>query len=87
MLICAPLEWGLPLRGGDPTEYISSSGSLLIRLLCRLPFVFRTVQTPEEAIKFVDEQIAGGADYIKIFIEDGSCIGFPGLPVLDDVDL
>jgi imidazolonepropionase-like amidohydrolase len=35
----------------------------------------------------VDKQIAGGADYIKIFIEDGSCIGYPGLPVLDDQTL
>jgi len=78
---------GVTPKGGHPSEYISSSGSLLIRLLCRLPFVFRTVQTPAEAVKFVDDQIEGGADYVKIFIEDGSCIGFPGLPVLDDKTL
>jgi imidazolonepropionase-like amidohydrolase len=78
---------GVTPKGGHPTEYISSSSSLLIRLICRLPFVFRTVQTPEEAVKFINKQIAGGADYIKIFIEDGSCIGFPGLPVLDDETL
>jgi imidazolonepropionase-like amidohydrolase len=78
---------GVTPKGGHPSEYISSSGNLLIRLLCRFPFVFRTVQTPDEAVKFVDDQIAGGADYIKIFIEDGSCIGFPGLPVLDDKTL
>lgn len=75
---------GVTPKGGHPSEYISSSGSLLIRLLCRLPFVFRFVRTPGEAVKFVDRQVAGGADYIKIFIEDGSCIGFPGLPALND---
>jgi imidazolonepropionase-like amidohydrolase len=78
---------GVTPKGGHPTEYISSSSSLFIRLICRLPFVFRTVQTPEEAVKFINKQITGGADYIKIFIEDGSCIGFPGLPVLDDETL
>jgi imidazolonepropionase-like amidohydrolase len=72
---------GVTPKGGHPTQYMSSN-SLLIRLL--LPFVFRFVQTPEEAVKFVNKQIAGGSDYIKIFIEDGSCIGYPGLPVLDD---
>jgi imidazolonepropionase-like amidohydrolase len=72
---------GITPKGGHPTQYIGSSSNLLIRFL--LPFIFRFVQTPEEAVKFVNTQIAGGADYIKIFIEDGSCIGYPGLPVLD----
>jgi len=71
---------GLTPPGGHPTEYMSLSNNLLIRLLYRYP----TVSTSNEAIKFVDKQIAGGADYIKIFLEDGSCIGFPGLPVLND---
>ncbi|MGB8451505.1 MAG: amidohydrolase family protein [Anaerocolumna sp.] len=71
---------GVTPKGGHPTEYMGSSNNLLIRLFFRFPFV----QSPEEAVKFVDKQIAGGADYIKIFIEDGSCIGFPGLPVLDE---
>jgi len=35
----------------------------------------------------VSRQVSRGADYIKVFIEDGSCIGFPGLPVLDDATL
>jgi imidazolonepropionase-like amidohydrolase len=52
-----------------------------------LPFIFRFVQTPEEAVKFIKKQIAGGADYIKIFIEDGSCIGYPGLKVTSDETL
>ncbi len=71
---------GLTPPGGHPTEYMSSSNNLLIRLFYRYP----CVSTPDEAVKFVDKQIADGADYIKIFIEDGTCIGFPGLPVLDD---
>jgi imidazolonepropionase-like amidohydrolase len=73
---------GVTPKGGHPSEYMDSS-NLLIRLFFRFPFV----NSPDEAIKFVDKQIARGADYIKIFIEDGSCIGFPGLTVLDDETL
>jgi imidazolonepropionase-like amidohydrolase len=74
---------GVTPKGGHPSEYMSSSNNLLIRFFFRFPFV----ENPDEAVKFVGKQIAGGADYIKIFIEDGSCIGFPGLPVLDDKTL
>jgi imidazolonepropionase-like amidohydrolase len=74
---------GLTAKGGHPTQYMSSSSNLLIRFIFRYP----SVSTPEEATKFVARQVAGGADYIKIFIEDGSCVGFPGLPVLDDETL
>jgi len=59
---------------------MSSSNNLLIRLLYRYPFV----RDAGEAVEFVDKQVARGADYVKIFIEGGDCIGFPGLPVLDD---
>lgn len=62
---------------------MSSSSNLLIRFFYRYPFV----STPEEAVKFVAKQVAEGADYIKIFIEDGSCVGFPGLPVLNNETL
>src|SRR5262249_36220639 len=62
---------------------IRSSGNLILRYLYRYPFV----STPDEAKAFVARQISDGADYIKIFIEDGSCVGFPGLPVLDDATL
>ncbi len=31
--------------------------------------------------------MAQGADYIKIFLENGDCIGFPGLPLLDEATL
>ena len=71
---------GVTPPGGHPTQYMRSSNNLLIRFFYRYP----CVSTPDEAVKFVDKQIAQGADYIKIFIEDGSCIGFPGLPVLGD---
>jgi len=43
-----------------------------------------TVTTSEEAIKFVDKQVAHGADYVKIMIEDGNVLNAPGLPVLSD---
>jgi imidazolonepropionase-like amidohydrolase len=74
---------GVTAKGGHPTQYMSSSNNLLIRFLFRYP----SVSTPDEAAKFVAKQVAGGADYIKIFIEDGSCIGFPGLPTLNDETL
>ncbi|MCL2493637.1 MAG: amidohydrolase family protein [Clostridiales bacterium] len=73
---------GVTPKGGHPTEYMDSMGNSLIRLYVR--FFYPSVETPEAAVKFVDKQIAGSADYIKVFIEDGSCIGFPGLPVLRD---
>ncbi|MGB8214685.1 MAG: amidohydrolase family protein [Anaerolineales bacterium] len=71
---------GVTPKGGHPTQYMSSSSNLLIRFLFRYP----SVSTPGEAAKFVAKQVAEGADYIKIFIEDGACIGFPGLPVLNN---
>ncbi len=74
---------GVTPKGGHPTQYMSSSNNLLLRLFYRYPFV----QTPDEAVKFVDKQVAGGADYIKVFIEDGSCVGYPGLPVPNDETL
>lgn len=74
---------GVTPEGGHPTEYMSSSNNLLIRHLYRFPFV----RDAGEAVEFVDKQVARGADYIKIFIEGGDCIGFPGLPVLDDETL
>ena len=73
---------GVIPKGGHPTEYISSSKNILLRLYAR--FFFPFVKTPEDAVKFVNKEIKKGADYIKIFIEDGTCIGFPNLPVLSD---
>ncbi len=71
---------GLTPKGGHPTQYMRTSNNLLIRFLYRYP----VVSSPEAAVAFVGKQVAAGADYIKIFLEDGSCVGFPGLPVLDD---
>jgi imidazolonepropionase-like amidohydrolase len=74
---------GVTPPGGHPTEYMKSSGNVLLRLFFRYPFV----STPQEAVRFVNKQVANGADYIKIFIEDGSTIGFPGLPVTSNETL
>jgi imidazolonepropionase-like amidohydrolase len=76
-------EMGVTPKGGHPTEYMNSSSNLFIRFFYRFP----SVSTPGEAARFVSRQVSRGADYIKVFIEDGSCIGFPGLPVLDDATL
>ncbi len=76
---------GVTPKGGHPSQYMNS-GSLLMRILLKF-YHFPFTNTPEEAVKFVDKQIAGGADYIKVFIEDGSCVGYPGLKVLDDATL
>jgi imidazolonepropionase-like amidohydrolase len=68
---------GVTPPGGHPSQYMKSSSNLLLRFFFRYPFV----STPEEAVKFVNKQVANGSDYIKIFIEDGTTIGFPGLKV------
>ena len=82
-----PSGMGVTTKGGHPSEYVTSSSNLLIRYLARFPFVMPSVGSPDEAVRFVAKQAARGADHIKIFIEDGSCIGYPGLPVLDDATL
>ncbi len=74
---------GVTPKGGHPSEYMSSSNNLLIRFFFKYPFV----NSPEEARRFVTKQLGRGADYIKIFLESGDCIGFPGLPLLDDATL
>ena len=77
---------GVTPTGGHPTQYMKSSSSLALRFL-QLFYRFPFVKNSEEAVKFVAKQVQGGADYVKIFIEDGSCVGYPGLPVLDDETL
>jgi imidazolonepropionase-like amidohydrolase len=74
---------GVTPPGGHPSEYMKSSGNLLLRLFFRYPFV----STPEEAVSFVRKQVANGSDYIKVFLEDGTTIGFPGLRVTSDETL
>lgn len=41
------------------------------------------VTTAEGAVKFTQLQIANGADYIKIMIEEGTVVNCPNLPVLE----
>lgn len=77
-------QMGITAKGGHPTEYVNLSGNIFIRFFASS---FMGVSNPDEAVKFVDKQVANGADYIKLFIEDGSTIGFPGLTVLDDATL
>ncbi|WP_030924047.1 amidohydrolase family protein [Streptosporangium amethystogenes] len=43
--------------------------------------------TPEEAVAFIPRLVAGGSDYIKFMIDDGSVEGHPGLPMLDQATL
>lgn len=74
---------GVRTKGGHPSEYVTS-GSLLMRLVYPL---MPSVNTPAQARHFVAKQVASGADYIKVFIEDGSTIGYPGLPVINQPTL
>jgi len=82
---------GITPPGGHPSQYMASSSNPLLRLFSHFPmklfFHFPFVSTPDEALKFVSKQVRGGADYIKIFIEDGTAIGFPGLKVTSDKTL
>lgn len=54
-----------------------------MKLFFRFPFI----STPEEAVRFVDKQIANGADYVKVFIEEGTTVGFPGSCIEKDARL
>jgi imidazolonepropionase-like amidohydrolase len=74
---------GVTPKGGHPSEYQSSSKNLLIRYF----FKFPSVSSPEEAASLVAKRVGEGADYIKILVESGENIGYPGLPVLDDATL
>lgn len=74
---------GITPPGGHPSQYMASSKNILLKLFFKFPFV----STPEEAVAFVSKQVANGADYIKIFIEDGSTVGYPGLNVTSDETL
>ena len=74
---------GVTPPGGHPSQYLKSSTNLLIRWFFRFPFV----SNPAEAVRFVGKQIASGADYVKVFIEEGTTVGSPGLRVIDDETL
>lgn len=51
------------------------------------PFVMPFSTTPAEAVAFVPQLLAGGSDYIKFMVDDGSVEGHPGLPMLDQATL
>lgn len=72
---------GITPKGGHPSQYLKDY-NFFIRIL--FGFFMSSVETPDEAREFVLQQIKNGADYIKVFIEDGENIGYPGLPVLGD---
>ncbi len=74
---------GVTPPGGHPSQYMKYSSNLLLKFCFRYPFD----STPEQAVKFVDKQVANGSDYIKIFIEDGTTVGFPGLRVTSNETL
>ncbi|POH69794.1 imidazolonepropionase [Cryobacterium zongtaii] len=50
-------------------------------------FVMPFSTTPAEAVAFIPQLLAGGSDYIKFMVDDGSVEGHPGLPMLDQATL
>ncbi len=74
---------GITPPGGHPTEYGMPDGDDVDMS----DFAFPFVSTPDEAATFIAARVAEGSDYIKIFMEDGSVLGTPGLPVLNDETL
>ncbi|EXJ90438.1 hypothetical protein A1O1_03540 [Capronia coronata CBS 617.96] len=87
-------EFGLTAPGGHPSELHSKVGPPPGKPRGPPPsagpghkhpparFVAPTASTPQEAVQFVKDRVADGADYIKIMIEEGSVLESPGLPLL-----
>ncbi len=50
-------------------------------------FVMPSASTPQEAVAFVEQLVAGGSDYIKVMIEEGSVLASPGLPMMTNQTL
>jgi len=59
---------------------MNDDNGLLMKIFMKF-YKFPFVNSPDEAVKFVDKQVARGADYIKIFIEDGTVVGVPNMPM------
>lgn len=70
---------GITPPGGHPTEYMAGNSNPFMKFLMKF-YKFPYINSPEEAVTFVDKQVAQGADYIKIFIEDGTLVGMPQMP-------
>jgi len=84
---------GITPPGGHPTEYGPPEGDdfesaipsdLTADAVDPAEFEFPFCSTPEETVKAIERQVAHGSDYIKIMIEDGTVVGYPGLPVISD---
>jgi imidazolonepropionase-like amidohydrolase len=73
-------EMSVTAPGGHSTQYMNNTFTLLMRWFMSYP----PAVTADAEIKFVNKQIAAGADYIKIIIEDGTVVGFPNLLQLSD---
>ncbi len=78
--------FGLSMPGGHPSELFPGDGPPPGVTLAEghEHHEAPTVSSPAEAVAFVAEQVRGGADYIKIFMEEGTVLGAPGLPTLSD---
>lgn len=64
---------GATAPGGHPTQMAEAG----------LYQPFPTVSAPEEAAEWIDERVRQGSDYVKIFFEDGFCMGGVPMPMLD----
>jgi imidazolonepropionase-like amidohydrolase len=76
-----PTEYEPP-EGGDDDHPELPEGMTLEEAMAAFAFPF--CSTAEETTRLVAQQVEGGADYIKIMIEDGTVVGHPGLPVISD---
>jgi len=76
---------GVTAKNGHPSQYMRTSDNLLIRLL--YPLIDPSVATAKQAVQHVNKQVKAGADYVKVFLEDGELIGYPGLPILAETTL
>ncbi len=79
--------FGLTTPGGHPSELFADDGpppGVNIEDGHGHDFEPPTVSTPDQAAELVAALVANGSDYIKIFIEEGSVLGAPGLPLLSN---
>lgn len=66
-------SYGMTAPGGHPSEVLPDEE--------HGGYSFPTVTSPEDAVQFVADRVAEGADYIKVMIEEGTVAACPGLPV------
>ncbi|ONI76438.1 imidazolonepropionase [Actinosynnema sp. ALI-1.44] len=78
--------FGITPPGGHPSELIPD-GFRPPWQQPTVPPVLPFATTPHQAAAFVPQLLAGGSDYIKFMIDDGSVEGHPGLPMLDQATL